>query len=166
MNQSSTFQIVPVRTKEDLNSIRNLFRTYVEWLNIDLSFQDFENELAQLPGKYAPPTGELLLAKSDQQQAIGCVAVRCLGPLDSKCCEMKRLYTLPTVRGKGIGRALVNSIIDVARSLGYKQMKLDTLPTMEIALNLYRSVGFSETESYYETPIQETVFLCCSLDNN
>ena len=163
MSAKSSFSIAPVRTTEELEAIVNLFRTYAESLGVDLTFQDFENEMATIPGKYAPPTGELLLARNNQGEPIGCVALRALGPSDSGCCEMKRLYISPAVRG--FGRALITGILDIARTLGYKEIKLDTLPSMEAAIGLYKKAGFVETEAYYDTPLAETIFLACSLGN-
>ena len=165
MSTKPSFNIVPVRTAEDLEATVDLFRRYVESLGIDLTFQDFENEMATMPGKYAPPTGELLLARNTQGEAIGCVALRALGPSGSGGCEMKRLYTLPAVRGLGIGRALITGILDIACTLGYLEIKLDTLPYMEVAIGLYKEAGFVETEAYYDTPLVGTVFLACSLTN-
>lgn len=163
MSIKPSFNIVPVRTAEDLKATINLFRTYAESLGIDLTFQDFDNEMATMPGKYAPPTGELLLARNAQGEPIGCVALRALESSDSTCCEMKRLYTLPTVRGLGVGKALVTAILDIACNLKYEEIKLDTLPGMEAAIGLYKKAGFVETEAYYDTPLVETIFLTRSL---
>ena len=138
---------MPVRTADDLEATVNLFYTYVKSLGVDLTFQDFENEMATMPGKYVPPAGELLLARSSQGEPIGCVALRALGPAGSRCCEMKRLYTLPRVRGVGVGKALVLAILDVARYLQYDEIKLDTLPSMKSAIGLYKKLGFVETEA-------------------
>ena len=165
MSTKSPFSIVPVRTAEDLEATVNLFRTYAESLGIDLTFQNFENEMATMPGKYAPPTGELLLARKSQGEPIGCVGLRALGPLDSRCCEMKRLYTVPAVRGLGIGKALVTVVLGIACNLGYEEIKLDTLPDMDAAIGLYKRAGFEETEAYYDTPLAETIFLTRSLKN-
>ena len=163
MCTKSSFNITSVRPVEDLEATINLFRAYAESLNIDLAFQDFENEMATMPGKYAPPTGELLLARNSQGEPIGSVGLRPFGPLGSGCCEMKRLYTVPTVRGFGVGKALVTTILDIARTLGYEEIKLDMLPNMDAAIELYKQVGFVETEAYYDTPITETIFLTRSL---
>lgn len=163
MSTKSSFSIAPVRTTEDLEATVDLFRTYVESLGIDLTFQDFENEIKSLPEKYAPPTGELLLARNFQGEPIGCVALRALCPSGSGCCEMKRLYTVPAVRGLGIGRALITAILDIAYTLGYEEIKLDTLPNMVAAMELYKKAGFIETEAYYDTPHAGTIFLVRSL---
>jgi GNAT superfamily N-acetyltransferase len=154
-----SFNITPVRTVEDLEATINLFRAYAESLDIDLAFQNFENEMATMPEKYAPPTGELLLARNSEGEPISCLGLRPFEPSGSDCCEMKRLYTLPTVRGFVVGKALVITILDIARTLGYKEIKLDILPSMEVAIGLYKQVGFVETEAYYDTPIVETIFL-------
>jgi ribosomal protein S18 acetylase RimI-like enzyme len=122
-----------------------------------LSFQGFEAELASLPGKYAPPTGELMLARAPAGDALGCVAVR---PLDGMAvCEMKRLYVRPPARGLGIGRALVAAIIKSAEDLGYMEMKLDTLASMQEAFALYTRCGFLEIPPYYHNPVPGTVYL-------
>jgi ribosomal protein S18 acetylase RimI-like enzyme len=157
MADARGFSIVPVRSPDDLKAAVTLVVAYTEWLDLDLTFQDFQSEMAQMPGKYAPPKGELLIARNNQVEAIGCVALR---PLDSEgCCEMKRLYVTPAGRGLGIGRALIAEILEVARKIGYEEMRLDTLPNMTKAIELYKSFGFVQTPKYYETPIEQTVFL-------
>ena len=153
----AAFRIEPVRSAADLAEIARLFQAYVDWLGIDLTFQDFAAELAGLPGKYAPPAGELLLARGRGGEALGCVAVRPLG--SEGVCEMKRLYVLPAARGLGLGRALVTAILETARRLGYREMRLDTLPTLLPALSLYREADFKEIPAYYETPLAEVMFL-------
>ncbi|UJR17246.1 hypothetical protein I4U23_004141 [Adineta vaga] len=163
MSNNSLFNIVPVRSIEDLEATVNLFRSYAESLGINLAFQNFENEMATMPGKYIPPTGELLLARDLQGEPIGCVGLRTLGSSGSRCCEMKRLYILPKARGFGVGKALVKAILDTARTLGYHEIKLDTLPNMEAAIGLYKKLGFVETKAYYDTPLEETIFLVRSL---
>jgi ribosomal protein S18 acetylase RimI-like enzyme len=153
----SMFRLAKVRYAEEIAAAATLFREYVDWLGIDLSFQGFEAELAGLPGKYAPPTGELMLACSPAGEILGCVAVR---PLDGEAvCEMKRLYVRPAARGLGIGRALVAAIIRSAEELGYTEMKLDTLPSMPEAFALYQRFGFSEIPAYYHNPVPGTVYL-------
>jgi ribosomal protein S18 acetylase RimI-like enzyme len=153
----SQFRLLQVRHAQEIAAAAILFREYVDWLGIDLSFQGFEAELASLPGKYAPPTGELLLACSPAGDALGCVAVR---PLDGDTvCEMKRLYVRPAARGLRIGAALVAAIIRSAEELGYAKMMLDTLPSMPEALALYKRCGFSEIPAYYHNPVPGTVYL-------
>jgi ribosomal protein S18 acetylase RimI-like enzyme len=161
------FAIKTVRTKEDLDVNRTLFQDYAKSLNINLNFQDFETELANLPGKYAPPTGELLFA-STNGIPLGCAALRPLFsnqniPQRRRCCEMKRLWVTPEGRGTGVGKALVEEILKIARALGYEEIKLDTLPTMDAAIRLYEKMGFVKCDKYYDTPIEGTVFLAKSL---
>jgi GNAT superfamily N-acetyltransferase len=150
------FRLAKVRSAPEIAAATALFREYFDWLGIDLSFQDFEAELAGLPGKYAPPAGELMLAYSLEGDALGCVAVR---PLAGAVCEMKRLYVRPAARGIGIGRALVAAIIESAQALGYAEMKLDTLPLMPEALALYERFGFVRIAAYYHNPVPGTVYL-------
>lgn len=149
------YQIQPAQTPEDIAAVARLFREYEASIEIDLCFQDFEAELAGLPGKYAPPSGALLLAHAEDGSAIGCVALR---PFPNGC-EMKRLYVSPEGRGMGLGGALVRAILDEAVRLGYSEIFLDTLPTMTEAISLYEKNGFERTDSYYETPIEGTVFM-------
>jgi ribosomal protein S18 acetylase RimI-like enzyme len=152
----SPFRLAPVRQAEEIAAAAALFREYADWLGIDLSFQGFEAELASLPGRYAPPTGELMLACAPAGDALGCVAVR---PLDGlTICEMKRLYVRPAARGLGIGAALVSAIITSAEELGYAEMRLDTLPTMPEAFALYERFGFLQIPAYYHNPVPGTVY--------
>lgn len=154
----TTFIITKVRTEEDLVVIKQLFIAYTKWLNIDLTYQNFEAELAFLPGRYSPPGGELLLARSaTSNQPLGCVALRPL--MAPACAEMKRLYVTPEGRGTGVGKALIKEIMAIAIDSGYTEIKLDTLRHMEAALGIYKSFGFVECEKYYETPMENTVFL-------
>ncbi|TID15196.1 hypothetical protein E2P81_ATG08269 [Venturia nashicola] len=154
----TTLTITKVRSGEDLALIKDLFLDYTKWLNIDLTYQNFEAELAVLPGKYSPPGGELLLARSaTSNKPLGCVALRPLMP--PACAEMKRLYVTPEGRGTGVGKALIKSIMAMAIESGYTEIKLDTLRHMEAALGIYKSFGFVECEKYYETPMENTVFL-------
>ena len=164
MPERARISIKPARSAQDLESTAQLFGTYAKSLGLDLSFQDFDTELRTLPGKYAPPTGEILLARDDAGDAVGCVAVRPLSP--SNCCEMKRLYVLPTARGLGLGKQLLSAVLDTAASLGYVEMKLDTLPSNNQAILLYESAGFAQTTPYYETPLTGTVFLARQLEKS
>ncbi|KAF2814413.1 carbonic anhydrase [Mytilinidion resinicola] len=152
----TSLKIILVRISADLAATVQLFKDYVAWLDIDLAFQAFDAELASMPGKYAAPSGELLLARDTVGIAVGCVAIR---PLSSGCCEVKRLWVAPAGRGLGVGRALVAAVIEAARRRGYGEMRLDTLPMMGAAIGLYESLGFERCEKYYETPIEGTVFL-------
>ena len=138
---------------------RGLFREYQEALGVDLSFQGFETEVATLPGEYAYPRGRLLLARDDVAVA-GCIAMR---PLTGETCEMKRLYVRPPYRAAGVGRQLVEQLIAEARSFGYRQMYLDTLPTMTGAQRLYESLGFKDIPAYRHNPIVGTRFLGLAL---
>ena len=160
-DMSQHFSIHPVRGQEDLQDTIRLFSAYVKWLDVDLTFQDFEKELQSLPGKYSQPFGEILLARDLNGSAVGCVAVRPL--LETKVCEMKRLYVLPEVSGLGIGRELVKHIMNTAVKVGYNEMKLDTLSSMEKAIRLYQKMGFTSTMPYYPTPLNNTVFLAKKL---
>jgi ribosomal protein S18 acetylase RimI-like enzyme len=135
--------------------VRELFTEYAAGLGHDLCFQNFAQELATLPGAYAPPRGRLLLAEVDGA-AAGCVALR---PLGDDRCEMKRLYVRSAHRGVGLGRMLAEAILDEARRAGYRAIVLDTLPTMETAITLYRSLGFRPTAPYCHNPIEGAVFL-------
>ena len=135
-----------------LDEVRALFLEYARDLGFSLCFQGFDEELAQLPGAYAPPRGALLLAPEE-----GCVALR---PLAGTTAEMKRLYVRPTVRGQGLGRALAQAAIDEARALGYSRLVLDTIAgTMDAAIAMYRRLGFREIAPYCENPIQRALYL-------
>jgi ribosomal protein S18 acetylase RimI-like enzyme len=139
----------------DPDDARVLFREYQAELGVDLCFQDFDRELAELPGAYGPPDGCLLVAAVDGQLA-GCVALRRLG---DGVCEMKRLYVRPAFRGQKVGRALAEAVIATARARGYQRMRLDTLPSMSQASELYRSLGFTEIAPYYRNPVAGARFL-------
>jgi len=149
--------LIPVRTADDLASAITLFRAYASALDIDLSYQNFEAEIASMPGQYAPPAGELLLARDAAGQAVGCVGLRPIEP--QGCCELKRLYVSPETRGSGLGRTLVAAAVQTAARIGYREMRLDTLSSMTGALALYRQFGFEPIEPYYDTPVIGTVFL-------
>jgi putative acetyltransferase len=138
----------------DLAAVRALFEEYVAWLNIDLGYQGFAQELANLPGSYAPPQGRLLLAL-DAGTPAGCAAFR---PLSNGVCEMKRLFVREAYHGRNIGRSLATRIVSEARAAGYTAMVLDTLPHMTAAIRLYESLGFVRRPAYYDTPLEQTVF--------
>ncbi len=154
-------RIIPAQSEQQLAMVRVLFTEYAVSLGVDLSFQDFEQELASLPGKYVPPAGALLIAIEDEAVA-GCVALR---KLADDIGEMKRLYLRPAFRGRGIGRALALAIIAEARKAGYKHLRLDTLPSMSEAHKLYQSLGFREIEPYIYNPIEGTSYLELSLES-
>lgn len=149
--------IEPVRNSTDLEETKILFQAYAESLGIDLAFQNFQTELETLPGVYAPPNGELLIARDADGSPLGCVALRRMQ--QHGCCEMKRLYVSPNGRGYGLGRRLALAIIDVAKGLDYCEIKLDSLPSMTAALALYEGLGFELTDSYYYTLHPGTRFL-------
>lgn len=159
----SKFCIKPARSKADLEVALQLFNAYAASLGIDLTFQNFHAEIAALPGKYARPDGEILLAYNMQGAPLGCVALRSLAEKD--CCEMKRLYVVPSGRGLGLGKALLHAIVEEAARIGHKTMRLDTLATMVEAMALYRSIGFRDIAAYYDTPIAGTVFMELSLES-
>jgi ribosomal protein S18 acetylase RimI-like enzyme len=146
-------QIVAGHGAEHVPVVRELFEEYADALGVDLAFQDFERELADLPGEYAPPGGRLLLALDPEP--AGCVALR---PYEPDVCEMKRLYVRPAYRGSGLGRQLAEGIIAAGRDAGYERMRLDTMPTMEAARALYRSLGFVEIEAYRFNPVHGTTY--------
>jgi len=148
--------IRPADTEADIAAARMLFREYVDELDFDLDFQDFEEEMAALPGPYAHPHGCILLAENDRSP-IGVVALR---PLDEDgVCEMKRLYVRPPHREQGMGRALGEAVLDAARTLGYDVMRLDTVASMTPARALYRSLGFDERPPYYDNPLDDVVYM-------
>ena len=148
--------IVSAETAEQIEQAGHLFREYQSWLQIDLCFQNFEKELAQLPGDYAQPAGRLLLAYEDSQLA-GCVALR---KLDEAICEMKRLFLREEFRGRGLGHQLIAAIIQEAKQIGYERMRLDTLPPkMNDAIALYQTYGFKQIERYYDNPVPAAMFM-------
>lgn len=153
--------IYPSLTPTDYTTASTLFHAYASSLNLDLTFQNFTKELANLQEMYSPPKGVLLLAKldiSNEGDAIGCVGVRALDP-PLGICEMKRLYVGPEGRGKGVGKALAMRAVIEAKRLGYVRMRLDTLATMTAALDLYRGIGFREIGAYYHNPLDGVVYL-------
>ena len=147
--------IRPAELPRDLAAVRHLFREYADGLGVDLCFQDFEAELATLPGKYSPPRGRLMLAWNGAE-AVGCVALR---PLKGDACEMKRLYVRPGVRGQHLGRRLAQQICRDASDAGYRRICLDTLPAMSAAIRLYSALGFQAIEPYVFNPIEGAIFL-------
>ena len=144
---------------DDLAEVRRLCNTYAKSLEIRLGFQNFDQELAGLPGTYAPPAGCLFLAEFDGI-AGGCVALR---PLQNETCEMKRLFVSPDYRGTGAGRLLALTVMAKAKALGYRAIRLDTVPSMAAAIQIYESLGFQSIEPYCENPVPGALFLECKL---
>lgn len=151
------YRIARVRAPDDLSATVDLFRDYATSLGVDLAYQNFEAELAGMPGGYAPPTGELFLARDAESRPVGCVGLRAIEP--AGCCEMKRLYVAPAARRTGLGGELVRTLIETAEAIGYREMRLDTLPTMTGAQTLYRKFGFEIMAPYYDTPVAGTLFM-------
>jgi ribosomal protein S18 acetylase RimI-like enzyme len=152
---AATYSIAPAAGRTEIEAARGLFVEYADALGVDLCFQDFDSELTGLPGAYGPPEGRLLLAR-DAGSPIACVALR---KIDDGICEMKRLYVRSSHRGLGLGRALAEAAIGEARAMGYRAMRLDTLPSMAEAALLYLSLGFRDIEPYYENPVVGARFL-------
>jgi ribosomal protein S18 acetylase RimI-like enzyme len=149
-------KLIQAKSPEETQQVRKLFEEYVAWLGINLCFQNFDKEVAELPRDYAPPSGRLLLA-IEKDEIAGCIALRRIG---EDVCEMKRLYVRPQFRGRGLDRTLTENVIDEARSIGYKRMRLDTLPgKMDRAIAMYRSLGFKNIEPYYNNPVEDAAFM-------
>ena len=161
INDCCKFAVQPARGTRDIEDVRRLFKAYASWLNVDLQFQNFADELDSLPGRYEPPKGEILLVRDSGDIAVGCVAFR---PLQSETiCEMKRLYIVPDARRYGLGRMLVDEIIRIATQSGYKEMRLDTLQYMDRAIDLYKQSGFQVIQPYYANPLSNVVYLAKAL---
>ena len=156
-----TFTIGPVASRADLDDVRLLFQAYAASLPIDLGYQGFATELATLPGAYAAPAGALLLARDRQARALGCVALRALVP--PSIGEMKRLYVAPEARGLGLGRALLTAVLAEAERLDYREVRLDTLPTMTAAIAMYREAGFVPVAPYYANPLPGVAYMALDL---
>lgn len=149
--------LVAAETPEELDVIREMLREYQDWLNVDLCFQDFENELSSLPWLYAPPQGRLYLVRDDTDQRwAACVALR---PREEGRCEMKRLYVRPPWRRRGLGRWLTEHCLREAAVAGYSAMCLDTLSQLVEAKALYASMGFSEVPPYYDNPLEGVTYM-------
>jgi len=148
-------EILKAKSDRDIEQVRTLFGEYADTLDFDLDFQDFEEELTNFPGDYVRPMGCLLLALY-KGQPTGCVGLR---KLSERICEMKRLYVREQFRGLGLGRALAEAVIKEAQKIGYNYMRLDTVPSMEVARALYSSLGFKQTRPYRYNPIEGAVFM-------
>lgn len=150
-------RIVQAQSEAEIQQVRELFGEYVAWLGLNLCFQNYDKELAELPGDYAPPSGRLLLALDDDGVAMGCAALR---DLNEGTCEMKRLFVRPAARGQGLGWKLARMIVDEARAYGYRRIRLDTLPgKMDRAIAMYRVLGFKDIEPYYNNPVAGAAFM-------
>lgn len=136
-----------------------MMREYVEWIGLDLAFQEIDAELGGLPGAYGPPRGALLVA-AEANRLVGMIGLR---PLDQRVAEMKRLFVRPEARGRGLAKQLIARVVEEARRLGYEEIRLDTLPMMGDAQALYVSIGFHDIAPYYETPIAGTRFMALRL---
>ena len=152
-------EIEQATSVEQLEHVRALFRRYQASLDVDLCFQGFAQELAGLPGSYAPPSGRLLLCTVDGVPR-GCVALHAITPED---CEMKRLYVEPEARGLGLGRLLVTRVLEEARAMGYRRVFLDTLPSMARAVAMYEALGFGDVPPYRQNPVEGARFMALAL---
>ena len=161
MSHLPPVRIGPARFPDDAGLVRQLFTEYVDSLGVDLSFQDVDTELADLPGKYAAPRGMVLIARDEAGDAVGAVALRPL-PLPDTC-EIKRLYVRPRARRQNVGRQLAEAIVSAGRTTGYKRALLDTLPSMHAAQALYAALGFRPTAPYYRNPVPGTIYLALDL---
>ena len=148
-------KIIQAVNKNQITEIKDLFLEYARSLDFELCFQDFDKEMAELPGDYAPPDGRLFLAELEGESA-GCIALR---KFKEGICEMKRLYARPQFRGHNIGKMLVEKLISEARQIGYIKMVLDTVPSMQTAQKLYRSLGFYEIKPYRNNPVDGAIFM-------
>jgi GNAT superfamily N-acetyltransferase len=158
-----SIRFIQARSPQEIDAARNIFREYGASLNVNLDFQDFETELAELPGEYAEPRGALLLAMIDDKLA-GCCALRPLDTVDySNACEMKRLFVREGFRKSGVGHQLAEAILDCARQSDYACVLLDTLDAMESARALYQDLGFVEIPPYYHNPIEGAHYLMVTL---
>ena len=150
-------RIVQAQSESEIEQVRELFGEYVAWLGINLCFQNYDKEVASLPGEYAPPRGRLLLARAEDGAVAGCAALRDLG---NGVAEMKRLFVRPGFRGQRLGWQLAEMILDEARTLGYEQIRLDTLPgKMDQAIAMYRVLGFKDIPPYYNNPVAGAAFM-------
>jgi putative acetyltransferase len=148
--------LIQASSTEEIQQARRLFEEYASWVEISLCFQNFDQEVANLPGDYAPPSGRVFLAIEDDK-VMGCVALRKIG---EGIGEMKRLYVRPEFRGRGFGRTLAEKLIAEAKQIGYTSLQLDTLPgKMDQAIAMYRALGFKEILPYYRNPVEGATFM-------
>ncbi|MEP6801233.1 MAG: GNAT family N-acetyltransferase [Acidobacteriota bacterium] len=152
-------EIVDASRPEEIADVRSLLLEYQASLDVDLGFQDFPEEVAGLPGAYAPPSGRLFLAR-EKGIACGCIALQ---PIDAQTCEMKRLFVRPSCRNSGVGGVLVSRLLDEARGIGYRTICLDTLPSMTRAAAMYERLGFKEIPAYRHNPVPGSRFMALSL---
>lgn len=156
-------EIIQVSSNQEIETVKTLFLEYATWLGFELCFQGFDEELATLPGKYAPPNGRLYIVQDDDKIA-GCIALR---EFKTGISEMKRLYVKPEFRGKGIGNIMVEKVIQDAIEIGYKKMLLDTIgDKMSSAIKIYKSFGFKEIPAYYKNPEKGVVYMELDLKNS
>ncbi|KAM5342192.1 hypothetical protein ACJ41O_015223 [Fusarium nematophilum] len=165
---SSSVSIRRASTPADLDAVVACFHAYTQWLDEDISFQNYTTELDGLPGKYAPPSGALLIAQDNStNEILGCIAMRPITveseyhkshPADKRYCEIKRLFLYPAARGRQVGRSLVREVLIRAAAEGYDVALLDSLSKMKAAINLYKSEGFVEVEPYTHNPLQGAMY--------
>jgi len=148
------FDYITAKDESDYTAAAELFKEYARWLNIDLSFQHFDEELLSLRSMYSLPAGGIILCK-EQEEFVGCVGIR---RIDEQNAEMKRMYVMPAFQRKGIASELLRQSVSLARDCGYRFLKLDTLNTMTAAMNLYTSNGFEEVPAYYYNPNETVVY--------
>ena len=158
--KEDSFAIAPAHLANDIETVRELFREYERAIGVDLCFQNFAQELANLPGDYAPPDGRLYVAQRGDGVA-GCIALR---KFSDGVCEMKRLYVRPAFRGFGLGKRLALQVIEDARRIGYQRMVLDTLPSMTDAIAMYRRLGFQEITPYRPNPVVGALYMELTLE--
>jgi putative acetyltransferase len=155
-DKTNSYEVIEAVSSSEIEAVKSLFLEYQKWLNVSLCFQDFETELATLPGKYAPPEGKLYLVKYGDNY-IGCIGLRKIAEGIS---EMKRLYIKPEHQGHGLGKKLVELLIKDAKEIGYKSMRLDTIKEkMPNAVDIYEKHGFKKIEKYYDNPNPHTLFM-------
>jgi GNAT superfamily N-acetyltransferase len=147
--------VTHAETAADLEHVRTLFVEYQQWLDVDLCFQGFDEELLSLPSAYAPPRGRLLLAR----EGVAVAGTVGMWPLGADLCEMKRLFVRPPWRGSGLGRRLACAIVEEAKAVGYAHMRLDSLERLVAARTLYESMGFARIPAYYDNPLDDVLFM-------